>query len=75
MKRNVILLNYPRYAREQRYLHRTIKKEMYDSNKYRKMFSKIQNELKYYKNYSMSAYYWNEDLMNQINNLTMSKND
>ncbi len=58
-----------------RYLTRGIKKETNDSIKYRKMYLSIQNDLKYYKDYSFCSYYCNSDLMNQINNLTMVKQE
>ena len=59
--------------RMHRYMTRTIKKEINDSMMYRKKYNTIQTELKYYKDYSMCAYYWNNDLMNQINNLTKTE--
>ena len=35
----------------------------------------LQKELTYYKDYSMSAYCWNIELMEHINNLTMTKTE
>jgi len=61
--------------RMNRYMSRTIKKEFNDSIMYRKKYNTLQKELTYYKDYSMSAYCWNSELMEHINNLTMTKTE
>lgn len=75
MKTKYIIMDYSTYSRDQRWLRRTIKKEICDSFKYRKMYSKALDDLKHYKDYSIEAYYWNAALMNQINELTMTKTE
>jgi len=75
MKTKYIIMDYKTYSRDQRYLRRTIKKELYDSIQYRKMYSKTQDDLKYYKQYSFDAYLWNWELMNQINDRNVTKTE
>jgi len=56
-------------SRENRYLHRTIKKETNESINYRKQIKNMKTDLEYYKEYSYNACDSYNQLLNKIYNV------